>query len=76
MAEAANQIAISCQQQLIGINQVTTAMSSISDTTAKLVDHMKESETAINSLNGISENLKSMLDQFNLKSQKIDLNQV
>lgn len=72
VTQAANQIAISSQQQFIGVDQMTTAMNNISEATTQLVDNMKQIETAVTSLNSIGENLKEMSDQYILVSN--DLN--
>lgn len=66
VTQAANQIAISNQQQFIGVDQVTVAMNNVSEATSQLVDHMKQIETAISSLNSIGGNLKEMTDQYTL----------
>lgn len=64
VTQAANQIAISSQQQFIGVDQMTTAMSNIKEATTQLVDNMKQIESAVSSLNSIGENLKDMTDQY------------
>lgn len=64
VTKAANQIAISSQQQFIGVEQVTVAMHNISNSTTHLVDHMKSIESAVVSLNSIGSSLKEMTDQY------------
>lgn len=64
VTQAANQIAISSQQQFVGIDQVSSAMNNIKEAATQLVDHMKQMEFSIASLNSIGDNLKEMADQY------------
>lgn len=67
VTQAANQIAISSQQQFVGVDQVTAAINNISDAASELVDHIKQIDYAVSSLNSIGVNLKDMADQYTLK---------
>jgi methyl-accepting chemotaxis protein len=69
VTQAANQIAISSQQQFIGVGQMTTAMNNISEASSQLVDNMKQIESAVISLNSIGENLKELSDQYILTNE-------
>lgn len=70
VAQAANQIAITSQQQLMGVDQVTVAMNSISDAAAQHVDHMKQIEFAVVSLNSVGETLKELTNKYHLNSDE------
>lgn len=65
--QAANQISLSSQQQLIGVDQVTLAMNNINQATKQHVDNMKQIEEAVMGLNSIGSTLKEMTDQYNLE---------
>lgn len=71
VTQAANQIAISSQQQSSGVEKVTFAMSNVNDATTQLIDHMKQIETAVTSLNSIGENLKDMTDHYILSQDDL-----
>lgn len=71
VTQAANQIAISSQQQFIGVDQMTTAMNNIKEATTQLVDNMKQIETAVTSLNSIGENLKDITDQYIMTKEDV-----
>lgn len=68
VVEAATQIAISNQQQLLGIEQVTIAMTSIKDTTGKQVNQMKNIESEIKNLTHVGENLNDMVEEYTILS--------
>lgn len=72
VAELANEIAGSSQQQLIGVDQVTVAMNNISDAASQHVENMKQIETAVVSLNAVGNSLKEIADRYQLpdKSHK------
>lgn len=67
VAQAAKQIAISSQQQLVGVDQVTIAMTNINEASNQHVEHMKQIETAITGLNSVGRTLKQLVDQYKLK---------
>jgi methyl-accepting chemotaxis protein len=64
VTQSANQIAISSQQQLVGVDQVTVAMNNINEASNQHVDHMKQIETAISGLNDVSMALKDITNQY------------
>lgn len=59
--QAAYQIAISSQQQLIGVGQVTLAMSNIKEASHKQVENMHQIEFGINGLNNVGQSLKMIV---------------
>lgn len=71
VTQYANQIALSSQQQFVGIDQVTIAMNNISSATGLLVDHMRQIETSISSLNNVGENLKDMTYKYVLSKENV-----
>lgn len=66
VAEAASQIAISSEQQLIGVGQVTIAMTNIKEASNQQVDHMRQIETGVQGLNAVSHNLKTLVSEYKL----------
>lgn len=68
VAQAANQIAISSQQQLVAVDQVTLAMNNINEASNQHVDNMKKIENAIFALSSIGRTLRQIVAQFNLAS--------
>ncbi|CUI16772.1 putative methyl-accepting chemotaxis protein [Candidatus Protochlamydia naegleriophila] len=64
VVQAANQIAHSSQQQLIGVEQVATAMIQIKDATQQQVDHMHQIESGIKGLNAVGNNLKELSHEY------------
>lgn len=71
VAQAANQIAITSQQQLMGVDQVTVAMNSISDAATQHVEHMKQIETAVVSLNSVGSSLKDIADKYSIYEEEL-----
>ncbi len=63
---AASQISLSSQQQLVGVEQVTIAMKNIKEASNLQVEHIKQIETGISSLNTVSQSLKNLIDEFKL----------
>lgn len=66
VTQAAKQIAISSQQQLVGVDQVTTAMTNINDATTQHVEHMKQIESGIKDVNKVGKTLKELASQYKL----------
>ena len=66
VTKSAKQIDISSQQQLVGVDQVTDAMSNINSASAEHVEHMKQIETAIIALNDVGRKLKEVADEYTL----------
>lgn len=64
VAESASQIAITSDQQLIGVGQVTVAMNNIKDASNEQVDHIKQIESGVQSLNHVSNNLKKLVSEY------------
>jgi methyl-accepting chemotaxis protein len=67
VTQAANQIAISSQEQFAGVEKVTTATDSISMATTHLIAYMKSIEFSLASLKLIGCSLKEMTDHFNME---------
>ncbi len=63
-AQAATQIAASSQQQLIGVDQVASAMESIKQATAQNVASAKQMETSARNLNDVGRKLKQLIDRY------------
>lgn len=70
MTQAANQIAISSQQQFVGIDQASEAMISINDAASEHVQHMKQIQSSVISLNSVGEALKEISNQYFLSKQE------
>ena len=66
VVEAATQIAISNQQQLLGIEQVTIAMKSIKDTTGQQVIQMRKIEADVSNLSKVGVSLNEMVKEYKL----------
>lgn len=62
-AQAAIQIAASSQQQLIGMEQITSAMENIKQTTELNVVGTKQAEAAAQSLHELGQKLKQMVEK-------------
>jgi len=65
-AESALQIAASSQQQLVGVDQVATAMDSIKQATTQNLDSMRQLDEAAQSLKDMSEDLVQAVEQYKL----------
>jgi methyl-accepting chemotaxis protein len=62
--QAATQIAASGQQQLVGMDQVATAMESIKQASSQNVASAKQLETAARNLNDLGSSLKQMVEKY------------
>lgn len=71
VTQAANQIVYSAQQQIIGIEQVTVAMTNINQATNQHLDHLRQIETAVGSLNEVGNDLKEVSDQYKINPIKL-----
>lgn len=71
VAKAAQKIAISGQQQLVGIDQVTVVLNSINRASNENAEHMRQIETAVIALNEVGRTLKSLTDQYQLQETMI-----
>ena len=63
-AHAAAQIAASSQQQLAGVDQVASAMTSINQAGAQNVDSARQMEAAAGSIKALAEGLKRLIDHY------------
>lgn len=66
VAQAANQITISSQQQLIGVDQVTVAMTNINEASNQHVDHIRQIEATVGKLNEVALSLKNLVDVYQI----------
>lgn len=66
VTQSANQIVLSNQQQSIGTEQISIAMSNINEATQQHVERLKEIEAAIAALNKVSTSLKGLTDQYKI----------
>lgn len=64
--QAANQIVLSSQQQLVGVEQVTTAMTNIDEATNQHVGQLDQIKQAVGGLNQVSIMLKQLTDLYRL----------
>ncbi|MEE8319264.1 MAG: methyl-accepting chemotaxis protein [bacterium] len=67
-SEAATQIAASSQQQLVGVDQVASAIENIREASLQQVDGTKQVETAAKDLEQVSGKLKILIDGDNSRS--------
>lgn len=65
-AQAATQIAASSQQQLIGMEQVITAMSSIKQASEQNVTGTKQTEAAAHAIHELGQKLKLLVAQYKI----------
>jgi methyl-accepting chemotaxis protein len=65
-SQAATQIAASSQQQLLGMDQVATAMESIKDATAQNIAGARQSEAAAKNLQELGHKLKDLVGRYKL----------
>jgi methyl-accepting chemotaxis protein len=58
------QIVASSQQQVVGMNQVGTAMENVNQAGAETATSMKQAETAARNLHELGQKLKGLVEQF------------
>jgi methyl-accepting chemotaxis protein len=63
-AQAATQIAASSQQQLVGVDQVASAMENIKQASTQNVASAKQLEAAAHNLNDLGHKLKQTMEQY------------
>lgn len=66
VVQAAGQIAVASQQQLVGVEQVNIAMSNIKDASVQQVDHMKLIESSMKGLNDVGQTLQELVKEYRL----------
>ncbi len=66
-SQANIQIASSSQQQLIGMDQITSAMENIRDASAQTASSTKQSEESVVELNSLGDRLQEILKKYKLK---------
>lgn len=62
--QAATQIAVSSQQQLVGMDQVALAMKNIKQVSTQNVASTKQTETAAQNLHELGQKLKQLVEQY------------
>jgi methyl-accepting chemotaxis protein len=62
--QTSTQIVASSQQQVVGMNQIGTAMENINQAGAETAASMKQAETAAKNLHELGQKLKGMVEQF------------
>lgn len=72
-ANAVTQIASSSQQQLIGMDQVGTAMKSIKQASAQNADGMRQIQSAVQNLHHVGQTLTELVAQFKLTDDASEL---
>jgi methyl-accepting chemotaxis protein len=63
-AEAAIQIAASSQQQLVGMEEMSSAIGNIKDASIQTADSIKQTEAAVGDLHSMGEKLQNILGQY------------
>ena len=63
-AQATTQIAVSSQEQLVGMDQVVSAMESIKQASTQNVSATKQVESAAHDLHELGQRLKSLVEQY------------
>jgi methyl-accepting chemotaxis protein len=63
-ASAASQIAVSAQQQLVGMDQLAQAMGNIRNTTTHNMDSTRQAELAAHRLHELGQRLKGMVGRY------------
>ncbi len=66
-AQSNIQIAASSQQQLIGMDQITTAMESIRESSMQTAASTKQTENSVSSIHDLGEKLQRILSEYKLK---------
>ncbi len=69
VARASTQIAASGQQQLIGVDQVATAMESINQSAAQNAETTKQVEGVAQGLHELAQKLKSLVEQYQVAGE-------
>jgi methyl-accepting chemotaxis protein len=63
-AFAASQIAVSAQQQLVGVDQLALAMENIKESTTQNMESTRQAELAAHSLHELGQKLKGMVERY------------
>jgi methyl-accepting chemotaxis protein len=63
-AQASTQIAASSQQQVVGMDQIGTAMENINQAGAETAASMRQMETAATNMHELGEKLKGLVEQY------------
>jgi methyl-accepting chemotaxis protein len=63
-AAAANQIAVSAQQQMVGMDQLALATANIRETTSQNMESTRQAEVAAHSLHELGIRLKHLVERY------------
>ncbi|MGJ0535048.1 MAG: methyl-accepting chemotaxis protein [Methylocystis sp.] len=63
-AAAANQIAVSAQQQMVGMDQLALATANIRETTSQNMESTRQAEVAAHSLHALGIRLKQLVERY------------
>jgi methyl-accepting chemotaxis protein len=69
-AQAATQIAVSSQQQLVGMEQVAGAMDSIKQASIQNVESAQQLATAAKNLSGLGQQMKDLVARYKLPGER------
>ena len=61
---AANQIAVSAQQQMVGMDQLALATANIKETTSQNMESTRQAEIAAQSLHELANKLKQLVERY------------
>jgi methyl-accepting chemotaxis protein len=65
-AQVSTQIAVSSQQQLIGMEQIANAMQNINEATAETAESIVQSEQSAKNLHDLGQKLKELVEQYKI----------
>lgn len=71
VTQAANQIVLSNQQQLIGTEQITVAMTQINEATGQHVEHLNQIESSVGTLTQAGSTLLELTDKYRVSNSQI-----
>ena len=66
VVHSASQIAISSQQQLIGVGQVTVAMTNIKEASNQHVENLRQIESGVQALNMVGRSLQTLVMEYKI----------
>ncbi|MEM1282398.1 MAG: methyl-accepting chemotaxis protein, partial [Chlamydiota bacterium] len=66
VVDAASQIAVTSQQQLVGVEQVTIAMANIRESTNQQAEHMRKIENGMVGLTEVGNSLQKLIEEYTL----------
>lgn len=66
VVQSASQIALSSQQQLIGVGQVTVAMTNIQEASNQHVENLRQIEAGVQGLNSVGQGLQKLISDYKI----------